>query len=176
MPFLTDNVSVRQVDDEHWKLLEDLVYQGNQETFTVPAGFKTDFASVPRLFTWLIPRYGRYTRAAILHDFLCETAPVSRADADGLFRRIMRELDVPFLRRWTMWAAVRMGAGLQGIKPVSFGQWLLVTVPAVALLLPSALVLLITLVIAWLAEWIVYLPLRIWGRKRVNQPKLTNMA
>ena len=91
--------------------------------------------------------YGRYTRAAILHDYLWRfrvgnaTDPVSRRDADRLLRRVMRELGVPFLRRWIMWTAVRW-AGLT--KPDGRRQWLrdapqvlLVTVVALPFLLSS---------------------------------------
>src|SRR5437588_995298 len=107
MPFVGgENVVVRQVGDSNWALVEPLVYRGNRETFTAPPGFETQFASVPRALVWLIPRYGRYTKAAILHDFLWRTGVVPRVDANGLFRRVMRELGVPVVRRWIMWAAV----------------------------------------------------------------------
>src|SRR5262245_24845797 len=110
MPFESD-VVVREVDDNTWELVEPLRYVGNNDRFLVPDGFRTDFASVPRVFVWLIPKYGRYTKAAILHDFLCEESKAGRFDrddADGLFRRAMRELGVPFLRRWIMWGAVSL--------------------------------------------------------------------
>ena len=107
-------VDVRQVDDQDWEILRALPYHATSEDFEVPVHERTDFASVPRVFVWFIPRYGRYTKAAILHDYLCGTAVpagrVSRIEADGIFRQAMRELGVPFLRRWIMWAAVRLGA------------------------------------------------------------------
>ena len=82
--------------------------------FVVPAGFRTDFASVPRVVTWLVPRFGAYTLAAILHDWLVteglRTGVVTSRQADGIFRRVMRESGVPVLRRWLMWAGVRWGA------------------------------------------------------------------
>jgi hypothetical protein len=112
----TGDVVVRELsaaDGSRWCLLEPLSYSGRRETFVVPAGFTTDFASVPQALTWLVPRYGRYTKAAILHDYLwglCRQGQFNWADADGLLRRAMRELDVPFLRRWLMWAAVRLAA------------------------------------------------------------------
>ena len=31
---------------------------------------RTDFASIPGFLTWLIPRYGRHTMAALIHDHL----------------------------------------------------------------------------------------------------------
>ena len=66
----TSRVVVEQLDDTNWQTHEELVYAGNEQSFAVPAGSDTDFASVPRIFVWLLPRYGRYTKAAILHDHL----------------------------------------------------------------------------------------------------------
>jgi len=37
---------------------------------TVPAGFVTDLASVPRLLWAIVPRDGLYNGAAVVHDFL----------------------------------------------------------------------------------------------------------
>jgi Protein of unknown function (DUF1353) len=57
---------------------------------------ETDFASVPRVFVWFLPRYGRYTKAAILHDYLWrEAVPAGKlrlAEADVIFRHAMHEL------------------------------------------------------------------------------------
>lgn len=84
-------VDVRQIDDQDWKVLRALTYHASTEDFEVPVGEHTDFASVPREFVWFIPRYGRYTKAAILHDYLCSVCVparrVSRIEADGIFRQ-----------------------------------------------------------------------------------------
>jgi hypothetical protein len=109
MEFETQLV-VEQLDDIDWKVMQPLRYQGNSDSFVVPTGSQTDFASVPKIFQWLLPRSGRYTKPAVLHDFLCRRGdqvgcPVN--DADGIFRRSMAEMQVPFLKRWVMWAAVR---------------------------------------------------------------------
>jgi hypothetical protein len=71
MPFESSAVVVRRLDDQFWAVEQPLVYRGRRDRFTVPVGFRTDFASVPRVAVWLIPRFGRYTPAAILHDWLC---------------------------------------------------------------------------------------------------------
>src|SRR5881409_691058 len=64
------DVVVKALPGENWELMQCLTYRGKWETFVVPAGTKTDFASVPRVFVWFIPKYGPYTKAAILHDYL----------------------------------------------------------------------------------------------------------
>jgi Protein of unknown function (DUF1353) len=77
---------------------------------TVPAGFETDFASIPRLFWSSIGHpAGEYAQAAVLHDWLYRSQLVPRARADALFSEAMKVLGVPGWRRWLMWAAVRVG-------------------------------------------------------------------
>jgi hypothetical protein len=175
MPFLNGDVAVKQIGDDRWQLLQPVVYKGKEQLFTVPVDFQTDFASVPGVFVWLIPRYGRYTKAAILHDFLCDTKPINRSDADGLFRRAMRELEVPFLRRWLMWAAVRIGAGLSDASWSEVGIWLLVAVPAIIFLLVPAIVLLAWMAMFWLIEWAAYSVIKPFSRKRMNRPKFRGL-
>lgn len=79
----------------------------------------TDFASIPFFLTWLVPKDGTHTPAAVLHDALIggrkgehyeTSAPETIPDrhADYLFREAMRESGVAWLRRWIMWAAVTL--------------------------------------------------------------------
>lgn len=116
MPFRPDSkVLVEALDAVRWRTAETLVYEGGEgDVFTVPSGYVTDFATVPRVAVWLIPRFGNYTRAAILHDWLLTDAlpagMVSARDADGIFRRVLRELGVPPSRRFVMWLGVRLGS------------------------------------------------------------------
>jgi hypothetical protein len=108
-----------------WKLERPFVYRGRTDHFEIPAGFVTDFASVPRILWSILPPYGEHTEAAVVHDWLYSVRPlvatgrfvggslehrrISRADADGIFRRIMRERGVGFVRRWVMYLGVRLG-------------------------------------------------------------------
>jgi hypothetical protein len=174
-------VDVRQLDDVTWAVLRPLGYQAALDRLVVPIGQRTDFASVPRVFVWLLPRYGRYTKAAILHDYLWRVAvPAGRItliDADGILRQAMRELGVPFLRRWIMWAAVRWGALT---KPGGRKGWLsqgalvlLVTTVALPIVLPAAAVISITLPVFYLAELIAWVPLQITHRVQVARGKPT---
>lgn len=91
-----------------WTLVRQLRYAGREQQFAVPPNFKTDGASVPRVMWHLLPPFGRYLKAAVIHDYLYVTRPVSRKDADGIFRRIMREAGVSKPKRYIMWAAVRV--------------------------------------------------------------------
>jgi hypothetical protein len=180
MPFLDNDVVVKTSGDKQWILVDQLRYQGNQQLFTVPPEFKTDFASVPRVFVWFLPRYGRYTKAAILHDYLCKEkkGEVKRSDADGIFRRAMMDLQVAFLRRWIMWAAVRVGGGVQELLrpgPWQFLLVLLIGVPALALVAVPAVAIVVVLALFWLIELVFYAGLKLFsGRKQPSEHKPIN--
>ncbi|MCI0685898.1 MAG: DUF1353 domain-containing protein [Sporichthyaceae bacterium] len=122
---------------------------------------------------WLLPAYGDYTKAAILHDFMCKRASgVPRHDADGLFRRSMRELGVPFVRRWMMWGAVRLKSKLSGARPKHVVQWLPVAIPAAFFVIVPAAVILLWLALFWLVESACFWILRPVGEKPANKPGL----
>lgn len=149
---------VRQVADFDWVLVEPLEYRGNEDLFEVPAEFQTNFASVPAVFVWLIPRSGRYTRAAVLHDHLWRTSKVSLADADGIFRRAMAELKVPFLRRWLMWAGVRVASLVKSRfrdGPKDIPRVLLLALVPGSLVIVGGLVVFVLLLGFWVVELVV---------------------
>ncbi len=148
----TGDVVVRQTDPSTWRLVEPLTYTGARESFTVPAGSDTDFASVPRAFIWLLPRYGDYTKAAILHDHLVETRVVSRKDADGIFRRAMRELGVSIPRRFMVWAAVRLASAMSGATGRDWVLFVAAGVPALLFVVLPAAVVQLFLLLFWLVE------------------------
>lgn len=144
MPFRTNYFVIKNKGDTSFCLVEPLVYEGNFDVITVPAGTTTDFASVPQIFTWLLPRYGVYTRAAIVHDYLCSSQTViSRNDADGIFRRILRELGVSFPVRWMMWTAVRFDARMSGATKLEWFQFVLIAILSIAFLLVPTIILFI---------------------------------
>ncbi|RBY94895.1 hypothetical protein DQ244_06510 [Blastococcus sp. TBT05-19] len=163
MPMESGDVVVRSVDDDHWSVEEPLVYRGRRDRFVVPAGFLTDFATVPRLVVWLVPRFGRYTAAAILHDWLCtegiRSGAVTSPEADGIFRRVMRENGVPVLRRWLMWCGVRWGALVDAERRP--GWWrsapgvLGISVLAAPVVVPPALVIGLALLVYAAVEGVV---------------------
>jgi len=111
MPFLGP-LRVEFLPDGRKLLLDDLVYDGSRDRWTVPAGFVTDFASTPRVVWSVLPPDDiRYVRDAVLHDWHYVVGIVSRADADGVFRRCLRESGVSGFVRYSMWLAVRVFGG-----------------------------------------------------------------
>jgi Protein of unknown function (DUF1353) len=165
VPFAPGSLTVRRVDAERWELVDELVYLGSWERFVVPAGFRTDFATVPRVVSWLVPRFGAYTLAAILHDWLItdglRAEVVTSRQADGIFRRVMRESGVPVLRRWLMWAGVRWGALTDELRRsgwlFSAPGVLAISVLAAPLVVPPAIVIAPGLLVYGAAEWLVAL-------------------
>ena len=90
-----------------WLVISPLVWDDGQNLLTVPAMFETDLASIPRPFRNIFNINGRSRRAAVLHDWLYSGQCVSRADADRLFLDAMKLDGVGWLKRRTMYAAVR---------------------------------------------------------------------
>ncbi|MBC7302142.1 MAG: DUF1353 domain-containing protein [Nocardia sp.] len=171
MAFIGGGPVVEGLDAKFWRLTEPLTYQGAVETFTVPAGFRTDFASVPRALVWLIPRYGAYTKAAILHDYLRRTGEVGPADADGIFRRSLHEAGVSVPRRWMMWTAVRLGSRLRGARAVDVLGWVLIAVPSVVFLAVPVLVVTTALLVFWAVELVFWAAGRMARRSETPPPK-----
>jgi hypothetical protein len=75
----------------------------------VPAGFVTDFASVPSIFWSVLPRDGVYVYAAVLHDYLYWIQDRKREDADRLLLACMEEFSVDAIPRQAVYWGVRAG-------------------------------------------------------------------
>ncbi len=89
---------------------------GMRAIITVPAGFRTDFASIPRMLWPILPPHGKYSRAAVVHDYLysirgkaSRALPYTRAECDEIFLIAMAELGVSWATRWVMYLGVRLG-------------------------------------------------------------------
>lgn len=166
-------LSLNQVTDTEFELTHSLVYRAARQTFVVPVGFRTDLASVPRVVVWLIPRYGRHTPAAVLHDYLwwveAPAGNVTYRDADGLLRQAMRTLGVRVLRRWLIWTAVRWGALATG-RAGWQGWWrsapavLAISAVALPLVAPAAVSILPALVVFAVLETLARWAGRGWER------------
>lgn len=131
---------VENVDALNWVLTDDLVWVGTKgDTFVVNIGETTDFATVPWWTQALIPRTGTWTKAAVLHDKMCNQLnkyeellaeydeyvsagistqnllvpiePVfSSIDTDNIFRKNARDEGTDVVRAELLWLGVRYGA------------------------------------------------------------------
>lgn len=115
-------------DMVRWILTKEFTYMigdlASNQKVVVPKGFVTDFAT-----TWpfdrIIPRQGKYGKAAVVHDYLCtyktilvdgKPVVVTRATSDRIFLEAMEVSDVNVILRYTMYGYVRLFALVTGRK------------------------------------------------------------
>jgi hypothetical protein len=103
--FLND-LTVSEIGPGRWRLKYDLVWLDAVSEHTVPAGFVTDFATVPRPLWCILPPFGKYTKAAVLHDYLYSIC-AGRRKADETFMRAMKVDGAHWWQRWSIYLAVR---------------------------------------------------------------------
>jgi len=138
MSSFTTPLDVRKLDDGRtWMVLEPFTYhlgtEDSPDYITVPIGFVTDFASVPRGLWNLFPPTGKYGKAAVIHDFLYQNGGITweymiqpndksrpprlitrrrqptREEADRILFEAMATLKVhPVMKRLVYWG-VRLG-------------------------------------------------------------------
>lgn len=104
---------------DHWRVTQPFrFYLGEKDSerwVYVPAGYLTDGASVPRVLWSLIPPWGRYGQAAVVHDIVCEYLSitvagqplrVTREQCDLILLEAMTVLEVPAFQRQAIYRAV----------------------------------------------------------------------
>lgn len=98
-------------DGKTWVLMSEFGYhvgvEGSNDQITVSMGFETDFASIPRPFWAILPKWGKYGNAAIIHDWLYWEQQRPRAAADAVLLEGMVVLGVSALVRNLIYMAVR---------------------------------------------------------------------
>ena len=104
---------------DHWRVITPFRYylgeKYSEQWVTVPTGYLTDGASVPQLLWSLIPPWGSYGQAAVLHDLLCEylsivvageLVNITRERCDEIFYESMGVLGVLAWKRWVIYRGV----------------------------------------------------------------------
>lgn len=128
-------------DGAHFVMLRQLGYRDplHGEPFIVPKNlkkFRTDLASIPWFFAWLVPGLGTHLPAVIVHDALVvkpgesksHIGPnVDREEADRILRDAMASLGTPLIRRWLMWTAVIMATAMSVLRPRWYWPALVIT-------------------------------------------------
>jgi hypothetical protein len=109
-------LSVERFADHYYYLTRKIDWRPDQpgsrlQPASVPVGFVTDFASTPRIAWSIIPPDGDYVYPAVVHDYLYWSQRTTRADADEVFRLMMKEFGIADALIATIYAAVRAGGG-----------------------------------------------------------------
>jgi len=109
--FLSELISTPVEDGLKIRLRQAFIYRlgpagDGAWTITVPSGFVSDYASVPRGLWWLFPPH-QYPEPPVLHDYLYSHLGYSRAVCDAVFLDALQARQVPRWRRVCMYLAVR---------------------------------------------------------------------
>ena len=102
------------------------VHLGPNCSITVPAGYVTNFGTIPRWAAWFVSP-AQLRDAAIVHDWMCgedfgESDAVaiqsgySRWLADATLYELMLQLSFPWYKRFVVWTAVRLAAWWHGLE------------------------------------------------------------
>jgi hypothetical protein len=102
-----------------WHLEQPYTRKTSIGTVTVPQRFVWDGASVPRVLWNIIPPWGSYSGAALVHDWLYRTRTscagstktITKKEADRVFYELMLEDGVRKSRAWVMRQAVALLGG-----------------------------------------------------------------
>jgi hypothetical protein len=119
-PFILENPDITILDGDKYpyQVTKRMVYQSAlwNDVIIVPAGFKTDLASVPRLPLIFLLTGDRARKSAIVHDWLyaCKPNGMSRKKADKIFLELMNLTNEPknSIIRYSMYYGVRLGGFL----------------------------------------------------------------
>ena len=96
-----------------WMTTEDMVFQTPKGIYTVPKWFVFDHASVPRIFTSIVPPVkSSIAEASVLHDwfYVTDSEDVPRKFADQCLRHLTIANEGSKLLAFNAYTAVRVGA------------------------------------------------------------------
>ena len=102
-------LKVNIVDENIFILLEDVVVESLGYKIIVKKGFDFNGASIPQAL-WGVygnPLSGKFRIAALVHDALYASQKLPRELADAIFLDLMKQHEVGYLKRQTMYYAVR---------------------------------------------------------------------
>lgn len=89
----------------------DFSYISSYGKVTVKKGTISDGASIPKMFHSILGPFGRWFKSALIHDVLYKKDcgyDFDRKTCDLIFLEGMVDLQVPFIKRQTIYRAVRL--------------------------------------------------------------------
>ena len=95
-----------------WGVKESFEYHvgtyPSKEIIKVPIGFRTDFASIPRIFWFIISPIDKHGKAAVIHDYCYAEALYSKKRCDEIFLEAMTVLGVNDTKKYIMYYTLRI--------------------------------------------------------------------
>lgn len=92
-----------------WVVESELAYLHEGERISVPKGFITDLASIPKIFRNVLNVNGKSRKPAVLHDYLYCSKIFERSVADYIFYKALVSEGMNAIIARTYWAGVRAG-------------------------------------------------------------------
>ena len=115
-------LKVNIVNEKVFILSEDKTVESLGYSVTVKKGFDFDGASIPK-WLWSIygsPLNGNYVVASLIHDGLYASQKVSKSISDRIFLDIMKQSNVGYIKRTSMYLAVKMFGGRDWKKAIEY--------------------------------------------------------
>ena len=123
------------LDKDYWYLKNalkvDITIGNDLYEVSIPKGYLTDGASVPRILWSICPKWDKSHKAVILHDYLCEyrivtingkPTQISREEADRLFLFALKYEGLTKLKYSLMHGAVRAQATVKGSRFIEISK------------------------------------------------------
>jgi uncharacterized protein DUF1353 len=106
-------LSVTRFADAFWYLSRGIDWSPGPgqhlPAVSVPVGFVTDFASIPRALWTALPRDGDYVWAAVVHDYLYWYQTTTKNIADDVLNAAMVDFKIPEAQRFAIYEGVHLG-------------------------------------------------------------------
>ena len=105
------------------RLLKSFTIDINGKRIAIPAGFETDFSSIP-WFGRIIVRWSKVDVAGVVHDYLYGFGDGSRSDADWAWYRIAvsGEKRANLLQAWICWFSLVLFGWMAGQSAKNFDR------------------------------------------------------
>lgn len=102
-------VCIKPYQGYRYHTCKDIEFMVDKTRYTIPKGFKTDLASIPKI-AWPIiaPAHSSLIRPAIVHDwFYRKTCDYTRKQTDLIFYHMLKNDGVSIIKASLMYYAVR---------------------------------------------------------------------
>ena len=90
--------------NNNWELTDSF----ELDSYVIPKGFRTDLASVPKLFWSILPPIGQWMTASIIHDYLYQEKTLTRKQADKELYKYMIYYNVKIPIALLIYISVRL--------------------------------------------------------------------